>query len=112
METTMKSDDEQVNPLPPAADAADPGSTAKPVASSNTVEPTEPRLDTAADASGKRSISPRKVQANRRNSRKSTGPKTSAGKKRVSRNATKHGFFSKVLLVPGGKESQDEYNEL
>jgi hypothetical protein len=108
----MKSNDEHVNSLQPAVDTLDPDATAKPVASGNREKPTEPQLDAAAYASGKRSVSPRKIQANRRNSRKSTGPKTSAGKKRVSRNATKHGFFSKVLLVPDGKESQDEYNEL
>jgi hypothetical protein len=108
----MKSEDEQFNPPAPAADTADPTATAQPLAGSNGENTKEPRLDTIADASGKRSVSRRKLEANRRNSRKSTGPRTSAGKKRVSRNATKHGFFSQVLLVPEGKESQAEYNEL
>jgi hypothetical protein len=54
------------------------------------------------------------VEANRRNSLQSTGPKASAGKKRVARNAIKHGFFSKYLLVqhPQAQESQAEYDEL
>ncbi len=45
---------------------------------------------------------------------KSTGPKTVAGKKRVSRNAIKHAFYSKWLLVrhQDGEESQAEYDEL
>jgi hypothetical protein len=43
---------------------------------------------------------------------KSTGPRTPSGKKRVSRNATRHGFFSKWLLIQGrdGNESQHEYD--
>lgn len=108
----MKSDDEQFNPPTPAADSAAPGATVQPLAGSNGENTKEPRLDTVANASGKRSVSPRKIEANRRNSRKSTGPRTAAGKKRVSGNATKHGFFSQVLLVPDGKESHGEYNEL
>jgi hypothetical protein len=55
----------------------------------------------------------RKIESNRRNSQRSPGPKTAAGKKRVSMNAVKHGFFSKWLLVQhsDGKESQDEYDD-
>jgi hypothetical protein len=34
----------------------------------------------------------RQIEANRRNARKSTGPKTDAGKSRVARNALKHGL--------------------
>ena len=65
-----------------------------------------------AEAGGTHSVSLKKVEANRRNARKSTGPRTPAGKQTVSRNAMKHGFFSKHLLVPGGSESQEEYAEL
>ena len=56
----------------------------------------------------------RKIEANRRNSRKSTGPRTAIGKKRVSTNAIRHGFFAKVLLVPhrDGKEDRAEYDAL
>lgn len=32
---------------------------------------------------------------------KATGPRTKPGKERASRNTTKHGVFSKVLLLPG-----------
>src|SRR5450432_1084870 len=67
-----------------------------------------------AEVSGKTTVSLRKVESNRRNSQKSTGPKTAIGKKRVSRNAVRHGFFSKWLLVQhrDGKESQAEYDAL
>ena len=66
------------------------------------------------EASGEPTVSLRKVESNRRNSQKSTGPKTATGKKRVSRNAIKHGFYSKWLLVnhQDGEESQTEYDEL
>src|SRR5437763_4030563 len=66
-----------------------------------------------AEASGKRAVSSRKREANRQNARNSTGPRTAAGKKRVSRNAIRHGFYSKCLLVQDqdGKESQTEYEE-
>jgi hypothetical protein len=62
----------------------------------------------------KPATSTRKVEANRKNSLKSTGPKTAAGKRRVSRNAVKFGLFSKYLLVPhaDGLESQGELDEL
>src|SRR5438552_9621465 len=65
------------------------------------------------EARKKPTVSSRKVEANRRNSLKSTGPKTPNGKKTVARNALKHGFFSKSLLIqhPDGKENQAEYEE-
>jgi hypothetical protein len=39
--------------------------------------------------------SERQIAANRRNGIKSTGPRSSVGKKRVSRNALRHGFSSR-----------------
>jgi hypothetical protein len=41
---------------------------------------------------GRRPVSRRRLAANRANARKSTGPRTAAGKRRVSRNAIKHGL--------------------
>jgi hypothetical protein len=40
--------------------------------------------------------SERQIAANRRNARKSTGPRSAAGKKRASRNATRHGFAAGI----------------
>jgi len=45
----------------------------------------------------------KQVAANRRNAKKSTGPKTEAGKRRSSKNALKHGLTSADLLLPGEK---------
>ena len=44
--------------------------------------------------------SPAKLRANRRNARKSTGPRTLAGKAIVARNARRHGFSLPVLDDP------------
>ena len=58
--------------------------------------------------------SSRKIEANRRNALRSTGPRTPTGKKTVAKNALKHGFFSKWLLIqhPDGKEDANEYLDL
>ena len=70
------------------------------------------RNEIAVEANRNRTVSARKIEANRRNSGKSTGPTTAAGKKRVSKNAIRHGFYSKCLLVqhPDGKEDRSEYD--
>src|ERR1019366_7692016 len=70
------------------------------------------RNEIAVEANGNHTVSARKIEANRRNSGKSTGPTTAAGKKRVSKNAIRHGFYSKCLLVqhPDGKEDRSEYD--
>jgi len=109
----MKNDEQEVNPQPQRSETENPGVTAEPLANHNGQETTEPGHDIVAEASGDRTVSPRKIEANRQNARKGTGPKTAAGKKRVSKNAIKHGFFSKCLLVQhrDGKESQDEYDD-
>jgi hypothetical protein len=49
--------------------------------------------------------SDRQVRANRRNARKSTGPKTREGKSAVSLNALKHGLLSQKMLLPDEDES-------
>jgi hypothetical protein len=65
-------------------------------------------------AEKKSAVSLKKLASNRRNALKSTGPKTSGGKQRVSRNAVQHGFYSKWLLIqhPDGNEGADEYQDL
>jgi len=109
----MKNDGQEGNQQPQASHTENPDATGKPVTSANEHQTKEPRLDSGAEASGKPTVSSRKVEANRRNARKSTGPKTASGKKRVSRNAIKHAFYSKCLLIqhPDGKESQGEYDD-
>ena len=41
----------------------------------------------------------KQIEANRRNARKSTGPKTDEGKAASSRNATRHGILSEVAIA-------------
>jgi len=42
-----------------------------------------------------------RIEANRRNAEQSTGPRTAEGKAVVSRNATRHGIFASVPVIPG-----------
>jgi hypothetical protein len=54
--------------------------------------------------------SKKKVEANRRNARLSTGPKTQAGKRNVRLNAQKHGLYAQeIVLRP---ENEAEINQL
>ena len=43
-------------------------------------------------------MSKQRIKANRRNARKSTGPRTAEGRARVSRNARKHGLAISIVL--------------
>lgn len=54
--------------------------------------------------------SDRKIAANRLNAKKSTGPRSSAGKARSRRNALKHGLTARQLLLPS--ESAADYEKL
>jgi hypothetical protein len=54
--------------------------------------------------------SPKKIAANRRNARKSTGPRTPEGKRIARLNARRHGIFAHVAVLPG--ESAEEFDEL
>jgi hypothetical protein len=58
--------------------------------------------------------SQRKILANRRNALRSTGPKTERGKRTVSRNAIKHGFLARevVITTGDGEESLEEFHVL
>ena len=76
----MKNDEHGVNQQPQRSDSENPGASAKPLANNNGQETSESGHNLAAEASGKRTVSSRKVEANRSNARKSTGPKTAAGK--------------------------------
>src|SRR4051794_24120243 len=50
----------------------------------------------------------RQVQANRANARKSTGPRTSAGKGKSALNALTHGVLAKTNLVFGEDDAEFE----
>jgi len=113
----MKNDNPEVSPRQKKPQAQDSVMSGGWSGNNNGHEANErPRVRNAvkAELGGEPTISQRKVESNRRNSQKSTGPKTATGKKRVSRNAIKHGFYSKWLLVQhqDGEESQTEYDEL
>lgn len=45
-------------------------------------------------------------RANRANARKSTGPRTAAGRQRSSRNAVTHGIFCKDAVLPGERQRE------
>ena len=50
------------------------------------------------------------INANRRNSHKSTGPQTAEGKAAVSHNAVKHGLFAHEAVIRGEDRGQLETN--
>jgi hypothetical protein len=60
------------------------------------------------------SVPSTKLEANRRNARFSTGPKTEQGKVHSRRNALKHGVLASALLVSKGLGAEDsaEFGEL
>ncbi len=52
------------------------------------------------------------TKANKENSQKSTGPRTAEGKKAVSQNAVKHGFFTRETVVRDEDQADfDRYRE-
>jgi len=57
-------------------------------------------------------VSDKQRRANRQNAKKSTGPKTAAGKARASRNALKHGLLAKDVVITGTdfNESRAEFD--
>jgi hypothetical protein len=62
-----------------------------------------------SDAPEGRVCSPRKLDANRNNSQKSTGPKTPEGKSRSSQNAVTHGLTSSRPILP--PDEQESFNQ-
>ena len=55
-------------------------------------------------------LSDKQLAANRANAKKSTGPVTESGKRRSSKNGTRHGIHASVLLIAG--ESRERFTEL
>ena len=53
-------------------------------------------------------ISEKQLEANRRNARRSTGPKTAEGKERSSRNNLRHGLTGQITVLPSeDREAHD-----
>ncbi|MCP4989406.1 MAG: hypothetical protein GY928_26110, partial [Colwellia sp.] len=50
----------------------------------------------------------KQINANRRNAKKSTGPRTPEGKRRVSKNALKHGFTAADVVLPSEDPAEFE----
>src|ERR1700722_18976982 len=59
-------------------------------------------------------LTPAKLEANRRNALKSTGPRTADGRAICKLNALKHGLCAKIVLVQGEQfgESPREFERL
>ena len=53
-----------------------------------------------------RKSSREQVRANRRNAKRSTGPRTELGKRVAARNAVSHGVFSKDAVLPGERKAE------
>ena len=53
-------------------------------------------------------ISERKLEANRANAKKSTGPKTDKGKRIASLNSVTHGVFAKSIIPDGPPLIEDK----
>jgi hypothetical protein len=57
-----------------------------------------------------RTVSKRMIAANRRNARKSTGPRTRAGKARSSSNSLKHGLLAKSVVVQTSPQCEADFH--
>jgi len=59
-------------------------------------------------------ISMKKLEANRQNAKRSTGPRTRAGKEQSRLNALKHGILAKAVVIHDGpgKEKRGEFDQL
>lgn len=70
-----------------------------------------PAQQPSASHDERKSPSQRKIDANRANARKSTGPRTRAGKAAASRNAYEHGLYADiaggVFYLPPGEDAQE-----
>ena len=55
-------------------------------------------------------MSRKQLEANRANAKRSTGPKSDAGKTRSRMNALKHGFSSQEIVLEG--EDADQFDAL
>lgn len=65
----------------------------------------DPKVSETASAAESVEVSSKKLEANRRNAQRSTGPRTEAGKDRSRRNAFKHGILASALLNTGSEDA-------
>ena len=79
----------------------------KPVQDSST-------LQSPNNSARNRPISERRIQANRKNALRSTGPKTARGKQIVALNAIKHGILAREVVITAGdgEENLEEFHDL
>jgi hypothetical protein len=83
------------------------------------MSPQERSKDSSAQSSPanpprKPPASERRIQANRRNALRSTGPKTERGKRTVARNAVTHGILAREVVITAGdrEECLEEFHDL
>jgi hypothetical protein len=71
-------------------------------------------IQASAQSAGEQPASQRRVEANRKNALRSTGPKSQRGKNIASGNSLKHGLLAKSALITLGpaKESKAEFEKL
>jgi len=62
-----------------------------------------------AESRSPRPVSAEKIDANRRNSQLSTGPKTDVGKQASRMNALKHALLAKEVVITRGDNKEDEW---
>jgi len=68
--------------------------------------------EAGAESQPARAVSPRKIEANRQNAQRSTGPKTPEGKAKSGRNSITHGIFAKHFLNQAEPETVAEIETL
>jgi hypothetical protein len=82
--------------------------------SSAQASPNPPVRVSPENGAKKPSTSERRMEANRKNALRSTGPKTVRGKDNAARNSLKHGLLAKSVVIMDGaaKENKAEFNKL
>ena len=69
-----------------------------------------PGSQRSEDPDREKTVTEKQLRANRRNAKRSTGPRSDQGKRRVARNAITHGVFARELLLPD--ENREQFLEL
>ena len=92
------------NGLPPKSESVE---TQREPNSAESIAPVAPTLESVPTlAMPTNGSSPQRIAANRRNAKKSTGPKTSHGKTISSWNSTRHGLLAKTLPLALGRSKK------